>query len=59
MSADIFELLWQMFAALPLWQKAAFAVAGGLAVGGLAVLLICGSRAALDSWRERERRLPR
>ena len=39
MGADIFELLWQIFADLPLWQKAAFAVAAGLAVGGLVVLL--------------------
>ena len=51
------DLLWQMFAALPLWQKAVFAVATGLAVGALIVFLIFGSRAAVDSWRERDRRL--
>jgi hypothetical protein len=51
------DLLWQIFAVLPLWQKAVFAVAMGLAVGALIVFLIFGSRAALDTWRERDRRL--
>ncbi len=49
------DLLWQTFAALPFELKEMFALLVGIAVGAFFVLLIFGSRAALDNWRDRHR----